>query len=123
MPRATVDVAETQRHELKTCPDGYVVLRAMTYGEYLKRRDMLSNMRLKGQGKDSEAIMDMATEKVAIYEFSKCIVEHNLEDDKGDLLNFRNPNTFNQLNPRIGEEISTLIGKMNNYDEGDEEGN
>ena len=124
MPKATVDTTSTQRFELETCPGAFVELRHMSYGEYLKRRDMVSKMGFKGEGKNTEAFMEMANEVVALFEFQACIVDHNLEDDNGTKLEFagnKGKMTFKTLHPRIGEEISSYIDKMNKWDEGGED--
>lgn len=118
MPRATTTGNETERFDLKTCPGGFVVLRRLTYGEYLKRRQMASNMSVraeKGQ-KDFEGVMELVNQKVTEFEFANCIVEHNLEDDDENILDFANPVNIRMLDPRIGEEISTRIDEMNQYE-------
>ncbi|MCA1806920.1 MAG: hypothetical protein LC687_03525 [Actinobacteria bacterium] len=127
MPKATVNVTTTERFELKTLPPsdgeegGFVVLRRMSYGEFLKRRDMLSKMSMRGEGKNTEAIMEMAQEVVTRYEFQICIVDHNLEDDNGNNLDFRTKKGFTELNPMIGEEIADLIDEYNEFNKKDDE--
>lgn len=127
MPKAVVDTTKTEKFELKTLPAseteeaGFVVLRRMSYGEFLKRRDMISKMSMRGQGKDTEAIMEMANEVVTRYEFLTCIVDHNLEDANGKQLDFRSPKTFTQLDPTIGEEIAELIDEYNGFNKADDE--
>lgn len=123
MPRATVS-SDTERHDLKSAPpDGFVELRRMSYGEYIKRREMLSGMRLEGKGKDANAVMQLANEKVTQFEFAKCIIDHNLEDEQGNKLVLSRPQDFSRLDPRIGQEIGDLIDKMNQFQSEDEEGN
>jgi len=127
MPKATVDTAKTERFELKTLPAsegeeaGFVLLRRMSYGEFLKRRDMISKMSMKGEGKNTEAIMEMANEVVTRYEFQTCIVDHNLEDANGSTLDFRSAKTFAQLDPVVGEEIAELIDEYNGFNKDDED--
>lgn len=124
MPRATVDTSKTEHKDLKSCPpDGFVVLRRMTYGEYIKRREMLSGMRLEGKGKNAEAVMQLANEKVTQFEFRNCIIDHNLEDEAGRKLNLGSVKDFSQLDPRIGQEIGEYIDQMNQFQSEDEEGN
>lgn len=122
MPKATGS-SETEQHDLKTCPGGYVVLRRMTYGEFIKRREMLSGMRMEGKGRDAQAVLQLANEQVTQFEFSRCIVDHNLEDDSGRKLNLGSPKDFSQLDTRIGQEIGELIDKMNQLHNEDEDGN
>lgn len=124
MPKAVVSAKATEHKDLETLPPdpetgeegGFVELRYMSYGEYLKRRDMISNMSFKGEGKNTEAFMKMANEEVALYEFSTCIVNHNLEDENGNNLDFRSKRAFQMLNPRVGEEISNYIDEMNKWE-------
>jgi hypothetical protein len=127
MPRATVNLEDTETHNLKTAPpDGKVVLRRMSYGQIVQRRAMLK-MSFSGdakKGKDAVAgEIAMADEKITQFEFKTCIVDHNLEDDQGKKLNLASPVDFNRLDPRVGQEIEKLIGDMNNFNEEDEEGN
>lgn len=134
MPRATVDTTVTKHYDLKTCPpDGYVEIRKMAYGQKLERLAMVTNMtvkaeRTKGQRKkgrqDFEGQLNMAQAKVAEFEFKHCIAGHNLEDDKGRLLNFSLPRDVALLDPQIGEEIGTYIDELNQFnaeDDDDEE--
>jgi hypothetical protein len=122
MPKATVDTTATERYDLKTCEGGFVELRTMSYGEFLRRRDLLSKMSFEGKGKnDQKATIESANAVVAQYEFQACIVDHNLEDDNGKPLDFRSNRTFATLDPRVGEEIASYIDKMNKWDEESEE--
>jgi hypothetical protein len=117
MPKATVDTSVTERFELKTLPEGFVELRRMSYGEFLKRRDMISKVSYEGQGRDTKATMEFAQEVVTRYEFQTCIVDHNLEDDNGKNIDFRSKQAFAVLAPTIGEEIAELIDKLNGFNE------
>lgn len=124
MPQATVSSSNNaEKFDLKTCPGGYVCLRRMTYGEKLNRQQMSSKMSFTGGKKDFEGTMDLVNTKVREIEFQKCIVDHNLEDESGRKLDFRNKMDIHSLDPKIGDEIDELISDMNNYDEEDEEGN
>lgn len=124
MPKATTSGSETQHFDLKTLPDGYVVIRRMTYGEFLRRRQMTSNMKFEAQKgeKDFQGTMELLNKAAIEYEFGNCIVEHNLEDDDGKLLNFKKVADIEKLDPRIGDEINERINEMNQFEE-DEEGN
>lgn len=124
MPVATTNAKDTERFDLKSAPpDGFIVLRRMNYGEFIKRREMLSGMRLEGKGKDAEAVMQLANEKVTQFEFARCIIDHNLEDETGRKLNLSTVQDFSQLDPRIGQEIGDRINEMNQFHSDDEEGN
>lgn len=122
---ATVDPSETERFDLKTLPEGFVVLRRMSYGQIVERRAMTKlSIDASGQGKnrDFKGEMAMASKEVAMFEFKHTIVEHNLTKKDDSLLNFALPVDFASLNPRVGQEIEGYIGEMNNFDE-DDQGN
>lgn len=120
MPKAVVDIDETTRHELKTCEGGFVVLRRLPYGSWLKRQEMALQMKLKGGDKnnDAEAQVAMANRKVTEFEFKECIVEHNLQGHDDSLLNFNYGTTLDALNPKIGNEIATYISQLHEFDLG-----
>jgi len=130
MPRATV-VTETVRHELKSCPGAYVVLRPMSYGTKLGRSDQAMKMTLKsesgprrrGQAASSETEISMLQKAATQIDFQHCIVDHNLEDENERKLDFRSFSDIDSLDPRIGEEISSLIDEMNNFASEEEVGN
>lgn len=119
MPKAVVDPnIKSEKHELKTCPGGYVVLKQLTYGQQIQKQQMAAKMTLDNVGKGTGAgEFEFFQRKVAEYEFSTCIVEHNLEDETGTQLNFNDPRTLDKLDPRIGSEISLLINESNSYEE------
>lgn len=122
MPRATVNVTETEMVYLKTCPDGFVKLRRMSYGEKLQRRAM-TKLTVHGsqRTKDFQGELALMDRKVTELEFQFCIVEHNLEDEVGNTLVF--PRDLDKLDPRIGEEIDQNISRMNNFEEDEDLGN
>ena len=122
MPRATVDLETTEHKDLKTLPDGFVVLRRMSFGQILERR-MFTKLEVEsgGKGKDLRGELAMANRRVTEFEFKACIVEHNLEDVDGRALNLSTLPDFNKLDPRVGQEIEALITDMNNFEE--DEGN
>lgn len=121
MPRATMSNQE-ERFDLKSLDEGFVVLRRMSYGQVLERRSLLklSVSSKKGQ-KSLEGEMALANEKIQIFEFRFCIVDHNLEDEHGRKLNLTDPVVLRSLDPRVGTEIEGLISDMNNFEE-DEKG-
>jgi len=118
MPRATA-TQETERFELETLPDGFVELRRLSYGEMLHRRDIGSTMRT-GQGRKAGIEFDTDALEIQHYEFSKCIVDHNLEDENGTKLNFSNKADIVKLDPRVAGEIETLIFKMTNPEDSED---
>lgn len=121
MPRVTTS-HDAVRHPLETAPpDGFVELRPMDYGTFLKRRDMAMKMGVSGAGSGSgsgfEKIdLDILQEEVTRFEFKVCIADHNLEDEKGTKLNLSTPQDFHRLDPRIGQEISTLIDNLTQWE-------
>lgn len=119
MPSAVTSPQDTERRELKSLPEGYVVLRRMTYGQFLKRQELAMGMSMSGQDRnDMQMAIAMSQRRVAEFEFSNCIVDHNLEDEEGNPLDFKNTNTLDRLNPKIGNEIGAYIDEMNQFDEG-----
>jgi hypothetical protein len=73
-----------------------------------------------GQGRrrssNMEGTIKVMQALVTQYEFSHCIVEHNLEDENEQLLNFSTPETLKALDPRVGDEISQLIDRLNQFE-------
>lgn len=125
MPRATVNVSDTERFDLRTCTGGFVELRKMNYGEMLKRRGMAGEMVYKSSAtsrKEMEATLKLANAEVIKFEFRNCIVDHNLTDDNDVALDFRSVETLNKLDPKIGEEISKLIDDMNQLPDEEDDG-
>lgn len=122
MPRAVV-TNDVVRKELKTLPEGYVELRPMTYGQAVHRRSMLklSFTTSKGKGSDFRGEMAAANKEITQFEFATCVIDHNLEDENGNKLNFSSPVDFAKLDPRVGQEIEKYISDLNNFDEDDQE--
>ena len=127
MPRATVDVTNTTRFELESLPKtdddeaGFVELRKLSYGQVLERRDMGAKIAIEGltdsgRQEDLKVTTDMIQKAVTEFEFKQSIVNHNLEDEHGALLNFTNPSSVWALDPQIGQEIGALIDDMNQWD-------
>lgn len=122
MPSAVVILNESQRFELESLPEGFVVLRRMSYGEHLKRKSMTTMSIASGMSKkDVQGTLHVANEEVTLYEFAKCVVEHNLEDSDGRLLNLSMKSDLQKLHPKIGQEIEKYISQMNDLDDQDED--
>jgi len=136
MPRATIDREETFRYDLKTLPSengdmgGFVVLRRLSYHQMMQRRDIAAKIgweerrstgRQQKKGDETiKAMMEVMNVATMEYEFKHSIVEHNLEDSGGNLLNFDNPESFRNLHPKIGAEIGKYIDDLNQEFEDDE---
>ena len=126
MPVAVVDPSEYTRFDLKTAPpDGYVMLRPLSYGQLLERQDKTLRMRMQarrpqdrkrkgGQEELPEVDLQQMTEVGQLFDFAYCVGEHNLTDQQGNSLDFGNPLTFKVLNPRIAQEIEGYIDDLNN---------
>lgn len=117
MPKATNNAQDLEHHDLKTCPGGFVKLRRMTYGQFLKRQAMSMDMQMRGNRGNAIVDVGLGQEKVTTFEFSICVAEHNLEDDNDQLLDFKSPAAIQILDPRIGQEIGALIDAMNQFEE------
>ena len=120
MPKAIVS-QDTVRKELKTCPGGYVELRQLPFGQMLTRRDKASRMIQEihpgMKATDVQRVqMQVMHQWSNQYDFKHCIVDHNLEDDQGNKLDFGNPMTLDVLDPKIGAEIENYIVEMNQED-------
>jgi len=119
MPRATVDSAGV-RHDLKTCPGGFVLLRQLPFGMMLKRRDLAAKYMQEFTG---TSVNDVNTITINIlnvasrqFDFANAILDHNLEDADGNKLDFNNTMTLDILDPKIAAEIETEIDKLNGTD-------
>jgi len=121
VPAAVVNMNSTERFDLKSLPpDGYVVLRKMTYGQKLTRQQNAMKMQMemqRGRKANAKANMEMMTLQSTLYDFKNCVVEHNLTDEAGAPLNLSNDFDVTRLDPQVGEEISTLIDNMNNFED------
>lgn len=119
MPRATINT-DSQRYELKSLPEGFVVLKRMSYGQWLHRQELAMKLQIDGgkKGDGMKGEMVMANKAVTVFELSQCIVDHNLEHDNGEKLDFRQPQTLDILDPRIGNEISGYIMELHEFDSG-----
>lgn len=124
MPSAVVILNETQTFDLKSLPEGKVTLRRMTYGEHLKRQSMMTMSLVNDLGSnkksDMKASVEMAQEQQTLFEFSKCVVEHNLEDTDGRRLNLGANSDLMKLDPRVGQEIANYIKEMNDLETEDD---
>jgi len=123
MPKATI-TQETVHKDLETLPEGFVELRRMPYGQWLHRQELAMRMNIKADGRGGrqntgiEGQMVMANQEVTNFEFSQCVVNHNLENDAGELLDFRSPTALMLLDPKIGNEIAQYIMELHEFDSG-----
>lgn len=120
MPRATINTEGT-RYELNNLPDGYVVLRQLSFGEMLKRRDLTMKFMQElvpnaKPGDVSKVHVDILNEVTRKFDFLHCIIDHNLEDERGHKLDLGNQLALDILDVRIAAEIERLIDGLNQED-------
>lgn len=118
MPVATI-AAQPKRYDLKSLPDGYVIIRRLSYGETLERSALSSkfNIDYQAKSKDMKAFIDMANELTTLFEWAHAIVEHNLTDENNRPLNFKLPQDVKAVQGVIGGEISAYIMEYNDFDD------
>lgn len=120
MPCA-VWMKKEETKELKTLPKAYVIIRRMKYGEKLVRDAEAMEITAKtGGNKDGNVSVKLLTEATALWEFANLIVDHNLEDEHGNKLNFKNFAHTKMLDPKVGSEISNYIDELNSWEDDEE---
>jgi hypothetical protein len=118
MPVA-VATTETEHHDLKSLPGGFVLVRKLTYGEVLQRRSMMK-MQIEGQGtKDARAEIEMLNRNATVFDFQRCVVF--ADEAESRKLNLANTSDLERLDPRVGQEIEQIIDTLNNFDLTEEE--
>lgn len=115
MPRATIRT-EAQHIELKSLEGGWIELRQLPYYDMLVRRDRGGKLFFDAE---QEGRVEIATLQAwaRAYEFEHCILDHNLEDENGNKLDFSNELTLKTLDPRVGQEIEDAIDKLHNTED------
>jgi hypothetical protein len=143
MPVATV-TTEAQRFPLKSLPanpnlegaageEGFIVARPLPYGLVLERRDKGTEMGMelevnRGNRRNKRSIRqdEPETQKIELktlsgwmanHDFAYCIVDHNLTDKNGQLLDFTNPLAVRNLDPKVGIEIDRILTELNEPEE------
>jgi hypothetical protein len=131
MPNATINFNEYEKYDLKTLDGAFVMLRPLPYGMKLQRRDKAMKMsmeqKVEKRGRRRQVVdedvqkinLETLSEWSTLFDFKHCIGEHNLEDAAGNPLDLGSPMTMQILSPKVGSEIETLIGNLN--DDEDEE--
>lgn len=120
MPNAQVSDVPV-KFDLETCPEGYVTIKRFSYGGKLTRQENAVRNTASAEGKTTEFRVQLLQKETEFYTFAECIVDHNLtytDSQTGDELpiDFKGRLWQQQLDPRIGEEISTHIDSLNNYE-------
>lgn len=135
---ASKDISnEGELFDLDSVEGGWVQLRRLSHGEQIQRRSFLSKSRMHlGGGNRAErrarnnegmmAELELSNEKVSLFEFAKCIIDHNLEylDDAGNVkkFDFKIPQHVQMLDGNIGQEIDQLITELNDFEASDSTG-
>lgn len=136
MPNATVD-STPQKYNLDSLPssspgeeDGFIMARPLPYGMKLTRRDRAMRMRMEQQVRtdrrkttkksirqdepETQTIeLETDTLWATLYDFTYCIVDHNLTDVNGTQLDLSKALTLNHLDPRVGTEIEQILAELN----------
>lgn len=125
MPRATV-TQTVERKELESCPGGWVDLKPLPFGLMLARRDKAARMSMQSEAnapRNAPTTMsfEFMQHYTRVFEFGHCIVDHNLEDEAGNKLNFNLEGTLDILDPEVGKEIESLIDEINKEESQEEE--
>jgi hypothetical protein len=125
MPRATV-ITAPERFTLETLPKtdeddaGYVMLRRLSYGEKLQKDQEAMKLRFDmstaGSSDGMDAEIAMINELATLAELRKCVIDHNLTDEGGRKLDFAKLEDVRSLDPRVGDEIQTLLGDLNDFE-------
>lgn len=118
MPNAQASSDSTERFDLKSAPpDGFVVLKRMPYGKWLERRAMTKLTVNSTRGsKDFKGELALMDKRVTELEFKECIIDHNLTMVDGSLFDFTRVGVLDLLDPRVGEEIGTLINGLHDFE-------
>jgi hypothetical protein len=93
----------------------------MPYGQWLHRQELAMRLSIEAQGRQAAGFkgeMVMANSAVTQFEFTHCIISHNLENENGDALDFRSAQALAVLDPKVGQEISTYISEMHEFEAG-----
>lgn len=132
MPKGTVSQETIHRNLKSAPPDGFVELRTLSFHEMQTRADIVSrmyqedkvgNLKKKGKRSDEEVVrgyFEIMNVAVTEFEFRNCIVNHNLEDENGNLIDFTRPMQAWRLDPKIGAEIGRYIDELNQESEDEE---
>lgn len=127
MPVAIVDPEVYQRRDLKSLEGAYIMVRPLPHGMVLRRRDKASkmfietNMGSQGHRKKQEDVSRLEIETMqewsTAFDYKYCIGQHNLEDKDGNMLDLGSPLVIQQLDPKVGAELDSIIANLNDYEE------
>ena|SRR6266545_4107564 len=117
MPKATVSAEPVTCKLTKAPPDGFVILKKMSYGDTLARADLQMSAPMAETNGNREIKFETSPKDTALFDFRKCIVDHNLEDADGKKLDLTSAQGLDQLDPAVGIELSDLIDKLNSAED------
>lgn len=124
MPVAVAKTNEVVRKDLESLEGAYVELRQLSFDEILERRDKAMHMSMetrsgkqRRKGEKIKMQFESAMQWTRWFEFSRCIVDHNLELEPGKKMDFDQPNTLKVLDPKVAMEIERYIEDMNLEDD------
>jgi urease gamma subunit len=125
VPRASVNLDPGDKKDLKTLPGAWVQLRRMSYGAKLTRMGLVGKMSVEMRKQSrggARGQMEMMQRAATIFDFQQCVVDHNLYADDAETIkmNLTTEHDIISLDPQVGEEISTLIDNLNNFEETEE---
>src|SRR4051812_1158207 len=120
MPKATVDMTP-QNFELKSLEGAYIQAKPLSYGQKKERDDASSRMysefrENQKKNETNKMFLDSMSRQSTLFAFQHCLVDHNLEDDNGQKLNFNNDATLDILDPKVGSEIEKILEGLNGDD-------
>jgi hypothetical protein len=90
----------------------------MTYGELMASQDMMYQIQMKADeaGSDNPELgVDISRAAIMEFQIRTCVTEHNLQDDSGRILDFKNAADVRVLDSNIGQEIAERIDEMHNW--------
>jgi hypothetical protein len=116
----------TERFDLKTLSEGFVVIRRMNHGQKMTRGSLSDKMRFSSskKSKDVQGEIDLMQREITIWEWTNLIEDHNLEEyinprkpEEGTRkLDFNRQIDIEKVDAKIAEEISTYISEINNFE-------
>lgn len=127
MPVALVDIEAFDHKDLKSVEGGWINVRPLPHGLVLRRRDkqskmfVESNMGTQGHRKAQSDVnrleIETMNEWATAYDYKYCIVDHNLTDKEGNKIDLSSQLVLQQLDPKIGAEIDTILSELNDFTE------
>ena len=129
MPNATVSADFSDPVELKSLEGAFITVRPLPYGKKLERRERASKMFMEWNERQGRQVSQEEMQRISIeflnrwsfaYDLKHCIGDHNLEDGAGKKLDLDNPATLDILDPKVGNEIEVILGRINGDEEEDD---